>query len=736
MSETADSSPNTYAVIIGIDFYPNRGEDYTACLDGCVADARMFEKRIQDHLKRRKIPPKDWSKYLTVLTSTTKYPKSPKTYEPAEKADKLPLPDADTIIQAIYDLGEKAKKDDIVFISYSGHGGREKTVVNKWVGKSSDLDETLCSWDYIYGGLSVRDFVLNYLFKRIAATGAHLVVFLDSCHSGGATRAPDRPNSEITIRSMPASEMKPIEIESKDYWDNRGPLRNKQAEIENAWKDLMQRTSQSTVGSGVLRRPLGYSLFTGCLAHEFSGENGGGGFLTSGAVDALATAHHAPNPDTISLKHIQRHIFDMVYLRRTEPGTHTLFLQSPLLLGSVDRPFPGSVLDELPQQATDSSTMAIPIRLHLTEDQTESEFPVLYLRAGAIHGAVEGAEYGVYRWFDNPGTPPEVRVVITKVRNTVSVITLSGSQKVIPEAWKDLGREQQALQNDRRHRTIDINTEEPFPPIPKYYPWPTGCVATLISGPSSMAKRIKILGDVAGLSKDVYIPGEIPLMFLPADSEEVEDFRILSSGNTYELQDAKGTALLPPTTSIATCLHNAAHIARYERLRAISGSDFAECFELIKREPTPEEAAAADSNSRSYVEFNWKLEQSSTPNKWYVNFSILHFTPAPEYAIRRVYPIDDTFESVDPADFRDFSISATTGTLKAMVFWASTSFDWWQMGPVETAHVGELITKSTPLEEVKQAIPPSPKAEIPEYFDVEEKGGLFNKWCTKELILG
>lgn len=741
MAAAANASRNTYAVIIGIDFYPNKNRDYSTSLGGCVGDAKLFQKRIEAHLQRRGIPQEKWSEYMTVLTASPKLPKSYKTYEPAEQGDNLPLPDAENIIKAIYDLGEKAKAGDIVFISYSGHGGREKTVVSDWEGKSSDLDETLCPWEYSRGGLSVRDFVLNYLFKRIVATGAHLTVFLDSCHSGGATRAADPDQlegygeDEIIIRSMPASDGKEVEIEPEDYWNKRGPLREKQAELRATWKELMQRTSQSPAGSGALLKPLGYSIFTGCLAHEFSGENYGGGFLSTGAVDALATAGYAPNQDTISLKHIYRHIFDMVYRRRMEPRTRTIFLQSPLLLGSVDRPFPGNALDELPQQPTDSSTMAIYIRLQPGSSTTESEFPVLYLRAGAAHGAVVGAEYGVYRWFDNPGAPPEVRVVITEVRKTLSVITLSGSQTGIPKAWEDLGREQQAIQNARRVRTKDSRTGKFFPPTPKYYPWPTGCVATLISGPPSAAKRIKILGDVAELNKDVYVPGEIPLTFLPADSGEAEDFRILSSNNSYELQDAKGTALLPPTTSIATCVHNAAHIARYDRLRAISGTEFAECYELTKREPTPEEAAAEDSNSRSYITFSWIPSEADTPNKRFVNVSIFHFTPAPEYAIRKVYPIDSDFESVDPADYRDFSFAATTGTLKAMVFWASMDLEWWQMGPVETAQVGELITKSTPLEEVKQGVPPPPKAQDPKFLDVEEMEGLFNQWCTKELIL-
>ena len=761
---TEKASTNTYAVIIGIDFYPNERRDYSTSLNYCVADAREFQRRIETHLENQKVPPEKWKEYLTVLTATIKTPR--KTYKAEEKADKLRMPDAKNIIKAMYDLGEKAKKGDIVFISYSGHGKREKTVVEDWLGKSSDLDETLCPWDYGMGGLSVRDFVLNYLINRIVATGAQLTVFLDSCHSGGATRTgchsgggthpcchsgathpcchsgaatrtgkPDQPDDydepEVTVRVMPASEGKDIRITSEDWWNVRGPLREKKREIKAAWEKMMQRNSQSP-GSV---EPLGYSLFTSCLPHEYCGENCDGGFLSTGALDALATLHLAPNKDTVLLKHIYRHIFDKVYRGGIAPSTSGSFLQSPLLIGSVDRPFPGSALDTLPAEVTGSSTMAICIHLQISGSTVEGESPLLYLRAGEAHGVVKGAEYGVYRWFDNPGTPPEVRVVVTQVRNTVSVLTLSGSQTGIPEAWQNLGREQQKLQNTRRERAKSPYTRKAYLLIPKYYPWPTGCVATLISGPPSAAQRIKLLGDVAELSKDVHIPGEIPLTFLPADSKEAEHFRILPSNNMYQLQDDQGKELLPSATSIATCLHNTAHIARYNLLSAISNSNpLVKYFELIKRKPTPEEVTAESINPRSYLTFRWILGKSEIPNKPFVNVCIFHFSPTPEYAIRKVYPIDTSFESVDPADFRNFSIPMTTGTLKAMVFWASTDFDWWQMGPVEVAHVGEPIIKDTPLEEVKQAIPPSPKAQNPDFADIDEKNGV-NHWCTIEFSL-
>ncbi|KAI5811789.1 caspase domain-containing protein [Peziza echinospora] len=741
------TAPDTHAVIIGLDFYPNSSSDGRLSLHGCVNDARKFEARMKDYLTRRGVAEADFHKYLTVLTST---PKAPATYRPyisAEQAAEEPLATAENIIQAILNASVKAKKDDIVFISYSGHGGRQPTVVKDWPGKTSELDETLCPWDVEKAGdsgLSIRDFVLNYLFKLFVDKGVKLTVLLDSCHSGGATRAP-LPDAEgdadpVLIRSMPAAAQLKREISEEDYWARSGPLRLKKAEIQAAWAELMERTTQSP-GAGAALRPLGYSLFTGCLEHEYSGENYGAGFLSSAAADALDTLAFAPAPERVSLGHIQRHIFDKVYGPRQHPTTREIFLQSPLLLGDPARPFPmgpADVIEGATALAPTAPTAAHPIAVHALPPTTGSRIdtpPTLLLRAGTMHGVQAGSEYAVFRWFDDAvPSQAEVRVVVKDVRSTTSVVALAAPLTTIPDAWKALAARQVELQNSRQTTTINYKTGLPYPPLNPAYPWPTGCVAVLVSGPPAAARTVRIAGDIPGLTAQVYYPGEVPLMFVAEDAQADEHYRLArDAAGGYTVLGPKGAALQVPVVArtLPSALESIAHIDRYSRLLAINRPTYSYVFSFNITESTKH----LDGTRLNKVNFTWLRAYSSEVNKVFANIAVFHFSP--DYAVRKVYPIDGEFESLDPADQRNFSFEGSGGKLKAVVFWASTSFEWWQMGPVGTRGSVDGVVEGkseeepalepAPVKETAVGVPPTATT----FRDPDQRG--FEVWLTKEV---
>lgn len=747
-------SPNTYAVIIGIDFYPlpekaNKIKDEPS-LKCCVKDARKWESHIKAYLRNRNISDADCSKYITVLTCSVSNHETFQPYVAEEVPKELPLPNAENIIKAIIDTTGKAQKGDTIFIAYSGHGGRDETVVGDWVGKTSvdfgGKDESLIPYDYYLGGLTVRDFVLNYLFKKIVDKGIKLTVFLDSCHSGGATRAAfpkpaeDLPEElsdpPMLVRSIPENlrDADDTPVSAEDYWQNRGPLRDQLVEIKAAWDELMNRTSQSPAGSGVVLRPMEYSLLTGCLAHEYSGENFGAGYLTAAAHDALATLDHAPQPARVTLRQMYRQIFDRAYGQRI--SNFRAFLQTPLLLGISDRIFPGTGSDNLDMPPPPPGTRPpIPINATMYSSQSRTEFPCLYLRAGIAHGVVLGAEYAVHLWFSNPDRDPvDVRVVVTEVLKTVSRVTLSSSAK-LPESWISLAIKQQKLQNARR--TSTKTSSGAFFRAIESYPWPAGCVATLISNPATAAKRVRLIGPMPGLSASVYIPGEVPLTFLSETSTETEDFRIVHTANGgYELYGQAGSSLLHASSTLKPCLANAAHVARYANLQALKGSDYASCFELTR---DLEHASNDQATGRISIVFDWLRAFKDVPGKRYLNFVVFHF--APDYAIRKIYPVDGAFESVDPGHKRNFSFQPTTGggILRAAVFWSSTSFDWWEMEALgkstidsgeEGAGAAGLGVCEMPIAEVKQVVPPLNKRGK---MDCEEI--YFEDWCTKELVL-
>lgn len=86
----------------------------------------------------------------------------------------------------------KAGKDDIVLFAYSGHGSQEFAAPEFRPYSTSNLQETLVLYDSrTPNGLDLADKELAILIERIAEKGAHVVVILDSCHSGSGTRTID-----------------------------------------------------------------------------------------------------------------------------------------------------------------------------------------------------------------------------------------------------------------------------------------------------------------------------------------------------------------------------------------------------------------------------------------------------------------------------------------------------------------------------------------------------------------
>lgn len=700
MSESQDRQ--TYAIIIGVDFYSRPPRYRDRSLSGCVNDARQLRKHIEASFKRRGIPESDYSKYITFFSSTRKAPKE--TEEPLE--DPKDRPTYENICNAILELTDKAKAGDIVLVSYAGHGARVDTVVSDWPAKGSGKDEVLCPFDISTKGKAIRDFELNYLFSRMVDKGIRLTVFFDCCNSGSATRAPEgkkdqdvpkyRGLLEGDIKARPGAEEY-----RKEY-----TMGDKTAEMRIAWDTLQQKSTQSTAGTGVMLKPMGYAIYSGCLAHELSMEFSGSGALTSATTTALAMAEKIPQPEQATLQQMYRYIFDRVYHLYSDP-VWGWFYQSPLLLGDVEKPFPGSVSDVLAQNQQKSATTLIPIRSVPDPTAAKTAVPVvLFLRAGAAHGAQIGDEYEVYLWYQEPGIAvSEVQVVVTEVRTTISVVVPVNAQ--LPETWASQFRVE-------CEATGALN---------EGYPWPRGCVARLRTRAASQAKNLRLLGSVPGLVEGKYIPGEIPLTLIGEKAEEAEDFRLAYGSNGYELQGKDGNVLLPATPSLLKCLKNVRNVARYNLLRAITSTSYAHAFDLT----------ATQDGEVVKVKFSPVAKYKGITETRYINIVVFHFTR--NYGVRKVYPFDGNFESVDTGDTREFSFKGKGGYLKALLFFASTSFDAWEQEDVDVgsdAAPGEsVVMEDLPIPQTKPVVE-RPSAEVQ---DVEEENEQFNYWGTKDLTL-
>jgi hypothetical protein len=98
------------------------------------------------------------------------------------------------ILAALEQLVRTAAPDDMVYVHYSGHGSQ---VEDENGDESDGLDETLVPQDGRTKGVpDITDDQLDRIFARIKSK--NVVVVLDSCHSGTATRALD-----IRSRSVP-----------------------------------------------------------------------------------------------------------------------------------------------------------------------------------------------------------------------------------------------------------------------------------------------------------------------------------------------------------------------------------------------------------------------------------------------------------------------------------------------------------------------------------------------------
>jgi hypothetical protein len=166
---------NFYALLIGIDYYqPN---PHFNSLRGAVLDIDKVAAYLEIALK---IP----SEQITRLTSPI--PDTNSTADARAARQELP-PTYQNIVNGFSNITQGANTEDLVYIHYSGHGGRVKTIFSDLKG-DGQFDECLVPMDVGNDGYYLRDVEMNTLLKRMTDKGLIVTVIFDSCHSGGATR--------------------------------------------------------------------------------------------------------------------------------------------------------------------------------------------------------------------------------------------------------------------------------------------------------------------------------------------------------------------------------------------------------------------------------------------------------------------------------------------------------------------------------------------------------------------
>lgn len=101
----------------------------------------------------------------------------------------------------------QADSEDVVLFYYAGHGSYE-TAPEFFRNQERDgkIETIVCYDSRTSLGLDLADKELSYLIEQVAKNNPHILIILDSCHSGTATRDPEvverQTNSDGKIRDL------------------------------------------------------------------------------------------------------------------------------------------------------------------------------------------------------------------------------------------------------------------------------------------------------------------------------------------------------------------------------------------------------------------------------------------------------------------------------------------------------------------------------------------------------
>ena len=347
-----NQQPNLYALLIGIDSYSQKklgGGVFYPHLGGCVHDISHVEQMLRSQLNLA-------DEQITKLISSN-------LEENQLSKNGTQLPTYRNLVKAFQNLTEKAQPGDQLYIHYSGHGGRSKTMFPELKGVNG-LDESLVPCDIgEEGGNYLRDIEIAYMLKTMSEKGLIVTMILDSCHSGGATRG----NAGAFPRCVP------------NFIDMKEPVGNSLVasnnELLKAFDNISSVTRNiATVSGWRLPIPKNFVLLSACRANELANEyafNGKqrNGALTYWMLDALKQMGEG-------------YTYKMLY-NRVVAKVHAKFTdQTPQLEGEGDR--------EIFAVGLKAATPAINV---LKVEQLNKR---VQLNTGLVQGIVEGTQFAIY----------------------------------------------------------------------------------------------------------------------------------------------------------------------------------------------------------------------------------------------------------------------------------------------------------------------------------------------------
>lgn len=357
-----------WAVLIGIEHYEstkqpaaewkprhdNSGKEIRySNLHGCVNDVLEVEEYLVGTIKinrdriTRLIAPTPGRKYVSDL---------PKNYLEPTYAN---------IIRAL-EIPKGARKGDLIYVHFSGHGARATTIFDSNL-KNSNLDEALVPVDISHGGNYIRDLELGMLLQDLENAGLIVTVVLDCCHSGGAVRGEDDPQlgSSRGIEHVYKSEAK------RDRPQNFERIQAFGRDIVSPWR----------------RNASGVVVLAACLeaqmAREKVDDGHSYGLLTHCLLETLQNIHRTRRVSTQTL-----------YQKIRASVQNSNKYQMPYLVGSEGRFFFSKALGSkiYPLIVTSASTD--------TSKSLQDRF--VRLEGGRLHGVKVRSQYAVLPYDFDP----------------------------------------------------------------------------------------------------------------------------------------------------------------------------------------------------------------------------------------------------------------------------------------------------------------------------------------------
>ncbi len=165
-----------YALLVGIDNYHSQGG--VTSLKGCVNDIEAIEKYLETAIATK-----------NEIASENE---NGDTWELNTRKLTNDLATRQAVIDGFEQHLTQADSKDVVLFYYAGHGTQEPVPeVFKKLERDGKLEALVCYDSGTSEGHNLADKELNYLIEQVAKNNPHILIVLDSCFSGTATRDPD-----------------------------------------------------------------------------------------------------------------------------------------------------------------------------------------------------------------------------------------------------------------------------------------------------------------------------------------------------------------------------------------------------------------------------------------------------------------------------------------------------------------------------------------------------------------